>query len=119
MNTVRRWLACASAIIVAALLIAWGGCEYSIHKWRQQAYGKGSTWTPLAILGESNQLSCMSIHLEDGHQTYNGIIVAIWRSGRIAWSDHLKGGPPYLEGRIDPVRVDELMGRWKNSGLST
>ncbi len=45
------------------------------------------------------------------------IIVAIWKDGRVIWSeDALRGGPPYFEGSIDPKVLAEFLAEVNNKG---
>jgi hypothetical protein len=39
------------------------------------------------------------------------VIVAVWRDGRIVWSEsRIKGGPPYQQGRFPREKLDALLG---------
>lgn len=39
-----------------------------------------------------------------------GLVIAVWRNGRVLWSaDSLAGGPPFYEGRIPASKVDAIL----------
>ena len=44
------------------------------------------------------------------------VVVAVWKDGRIAWSDAPGGGPPYYAGKIAPAKLEDLLGAWESAG---
>ena len=55
---------------------------------------------------------------EMGPGPYCDVIVAIWKDGRVIWSeeDALISGPPYFEGSIDPKVLAEFLAEVDNKG---
>ncbi len=59
------------------------------------------------------QLDSSSRRLQKPQEKYPGLLVAIWRDGKIIWSgDQAKGGAPLLTARIEGEKVRQLLQRW-------
>ena len=65
--------------------------------------------------------SVLAVYHDDwglGSRGGPGIIFAAWPDGHVVWSDdHLKGGPPYRTGDVDPKKVTALLARFAKDGL--
>ncbi len=60
------------------------------------------------------------MHYQSGMSRENilNIILAVYPSGKIVWSDdRIKGGAPYYSAQIDPDQVEEAMDKTKEAGL--
>ena len=48
------------------------------------------------------------------------LIVAVWDDGTIIWSkNRLEGGTPYFTGKVDPVKVTDLLTQMEKQGIFT
>lgn len=48
------------------------------------------------------------------------IIAALWKDGRIVWSEsHIQGGPPYLQGQFAPSQLASLLDKLEGRGVFT
>jgi len=48
------------------------------------------------------------------------VVMVVWPDGRIIWSkDSMKGGPPLLEGTVDPAKVRQVLEKLEGDGLFT
>lgn len=67
--------------------------------------------------GQEKGLPSISIetHLSNGETR---MVMVVWPDGRIIWSkDSMKGGPPLLEGTVDPAKIRQILEKLEGHGL--
>lgn len=67
--------------------------------------------------GEREELPAISIESNPSMGDARIVIVA-WPDGRIIWSkDPMKGGPPLMEGTVDPAKIRQVLEKLEGEGL--
>jgi len=68
-----------------------------------------------------NENPVILIHSENSHMTIRGVLVAVWKDGRIIWSKNRgreeRGGRPYFEGKISEKKIAEVLEKLKKTGV--
>ena len=67
--------------------------------------------------GQEKGLPAISIET-DPSMAETRIVMVVWPDGRIIWSkDSMQGGPPLLEGTVDPAKIRQVLEKLETAGL--